>query len=299
MADRVKLAAIELDSTIQCRADIDIATVNEYVEAMRAGDDFPPIDVFGHEEKCWVGDGWHRVMAATTAGLTEISATLHPGGRLDALRFALGANASHGRRRTNADKRCAVTIALRELGDMSDRSIAEMCAVDHHTVAATRREMNPIGEIPQCSTRTTSDGRRYPAHRKTSAQLATMEGKVRLPAAERARQIQDLAETGHTSHQISTKLGLSREHVCRLAAQHEITLPDSATHRVPGLTVDWARFIGTTVDDVEGLASDLSMLPPGAIASIEPDQAKAWAASLRTNLRTLAILARQLEGVTQ
>ena len=33
----ILLSAIELDASIQCRADIDIATVNEYAEAMQAG----------------------------------------------------------------------------------------------------------------------------------------------------------------------------------------------------------------------------------------------------------------------
>lgn len=59
-----------------------------------------------------------------------------------------------------------MAIALREFGGMSDRVIAEMCAVSHKTVAAVRRALDPIGELPQCSTRTTSDERQYPATRK-------------------------------------------------------------------------------------------------------------------------------------
>lgn len=161
----MKVAAIELDASIQCRADIDIATVNEYAEAMRDGAEFPPVVLFGTESKCWIGDGWHRVMAAKSIGREDIAANLQPGGRMDALKAALSANAVHGRRRTNADKRCAVAIALREFGKMSDRTIAEMCAVSHTLVENMRRALSPsIGN--ECQSRTTSDGRQYPAYRK-------------------------------------------------------------------------------------------------------------------------------------
>lgn len=156
------LASIELDATIQCRADIDIATVNDYAEAMQAGDVFPPVDVFGTEKKCWIGDGWHRVMAARSAGLTEIAATLHGGGRIDALKHALAANAAHGRRRTNKDKEQAVAIALREWPKKTDSEIADLCAVSHPFVGAMRRRLNPsICNGYTSETRTRRDGTDY------------------------------------------------------------------------------------------------------------------------------------------
>ena len=165
----VSVSTIELDISIQCHADIDVATVNEYTEAMTDGATFPPVDLFGTDAKCWIGDGWHRVMAARSLGLAEIDANIHPGGRIDALKYALAANAAHGRRRTNADKRCAVAIALREFGKMSDRAVADMCAVSDPFVANMRRALNPgIANELQCSTRTTSDGRQYPARRESS-----------------------------------------------------------------------------------------------------------------------------------
>ena len=162
----IPLSAIELDASIQCRADIDIATVNEYAEAMQAGADFPPVVLFGFQDRAWIGDGWHRVMAARSAGLDNIVADLRAGSRVDALRFALGANAVHGRRRTNADKRCAVAIALREFGKMSDRAIADMCAVNDKTVASIRHTLYPAAENPHLSSRTGRDGKEYPAQRK-------------------------------------------------------------------------------------------------------------------------------------
>ena len=159
---RLTLSAVELDNSIQCRASIDTALVNEYAERMTEGDEFPPIEVFGSKAKCWIGDGWHRVMAALQISADKIDARLNSGGRAEALKHALGANALHGHRRSNADKRRCVEIALREFPKLSSRAVAKLCGVDHKTVEGMRPEA--IGEVPQ-STRTTSDGRQYPAKR--------------------------------------------------------------------------------------------------------------------------------------
>ena len=85
---------------------------------------------------------------------------MRPGGRIDALKFALGANAIHGQRRTNQDKRRCVEIALREFANLSSRAIAEMCGVSDPFV-------NQIRQVQTVSTsqRTGSDGKQYPATR--------------------------------------------------------------------------------------------------------------------------------------
>jgi len=123
-----------MDTSIQCRASIDTATVSEYAERMTEGDEFPPVVVYGTAQKCWIADGWHRIMAANQIGLLDIAATVIPGGRIDALKAALAANAAHGIRRTNQDKRRAVEIALREFPKLSDNSIAGLCGVKIHAV---------------------------------------------------------------------------------------------------------------------------------------------------------------------
>lgn len=171
----VLVSTVELDTSIQCRADIDITTVNEYAEAMADGAKFPPVVLFGTEDKSWIADGWHRVMAARSLGLAEIAADLRPGGRIDALKAALAANAAHGRRRTPQDKRCAVAIALREFGKMSDRAIADMCAVSDKTVASVRQAIYPTAEFPQFSTRLSRDGKERPAHPAPPARPSTHE----------------------------------------------------------------------------------------------------------------------------
>lgn len=161
-----KLSAIEMDHTIQCRASIDMATVNEYAERMLAKDEFPPVVLFGTRQKMWIGDGWHRIAAAQQVGSEDICADLRTGGRADALKFALGANAVHGHRRTNADKRRAVEIALREFPKLSSRAVAQLCGVSDKTVESVRDST--------CGTsapapRTGADGKTYPARRERTA----------------------------------------------------------------------------------------------------------------------------------
>ena len=81
---RLSLDAVQMDTSIQCRASIDVAVVNDYAERMQAGDAFPPIDVFGTKSKCWIGDGWHRVLAAKQNRAATIEAKVSTGGRAEA-----------------------------------------------------------------------------------------------------------------------------------------------------------------------------------------------------------------------
>jgi hypothetical protein len=62
----------------------------------------------------------------------------------------------------SAWRRC-VEIALAEFGGMSSRAVAQMCGVSHTTV---QRMMPEPLEQSSNATRTTSDGRQYPAQRR-------------------------------------------------------------------------------------------------------------------------------------
>ena len=138
-------------------------TVNSYAEAMTEGAEFPAVVLFGTKDKCWIGDGWHRVMAAEQIDAMDIPAELRAGGRVDALKHALGANAVHGQRRTNADKRRCVELAVAEFDGLSSRAIADLCGVSADFVCRVR----PMSSDDN-ATRTTSDGKQYPANRRTS-----------------------------------------------------------------------------------------------------------------------------------
>jgi hypothetical protein len=153
------LSNIERDTSIQCRASIDVATVDEYSERMGENDAFPQIVLFGTADKAWIGDGWHRIIAAEKIGFSDIPATLRPGVRMDALKYALGVNGEHGLRRSNADKRRCVEIALREFPGMSSRALSEMSGVSHVFVETVRGEVETVSS----PTRTGKDGVERPA----------------------------------------------------------------------------------------------------------------------------------------
>lgn len=70
----------------------------------------------------------------------------------------------------SADKRRAVEIALREFPKLSSRAIGKMCGVGHEMVEAARP---PALADSANATRTTADGRQYPARRSATTSEAT------------------------------------------------------------------------------------------------------------------------------
>lgn len=125
---------IVLDPEYQIRAELDPETVKEYAEAYASKAKFPPIDVFLIREQYVCADGWHRVAGARDAGIERLFCQVHKGGREECLKFALSANLTHGLRRTNADKRHAVEVALKTWPRLSNREIALTCGVSHELV---------------------------------------------------------------------------------------------------------------------------------------------------------------------
>ena len=91
-----------------------------------------------------VADGFHRTAGKEKIGNKKIPAQVHQGTRRDAILYAAGANAAHGQRRTNADKRRAVETLLRdkEWGNWSDREIARRCNVSDRFVNEVRATAN-------------------------------------------------------------------------------------------------------------------------------------------------------------
>ena len=142
----VALTAIVNDGGTQMRAGMDAATITEYSEALAEADawPFPPIVVFYDGEKYWLADGFHRVNAAHRIGkFSQIPADVRAGTRRDAVLHAAGANASHGLRRTDGDKRRAVEVLLRdeEWSKWSNYEIARRCAVHESYVRKVKRDL--------------------------------------------------------------------------------------------------------------------------------------------------------------
>ncbi len=155
------------DGDFMVRVAIDEETVAAYVAAMTEGAKFPPVDLFDLPSgDLVIADGWHRYKAAATVGFLELQANVHSGSREEALVFALKANQRHGLRRSNADKRRAVEVALGLTPAASSRAIADLCGVGNDLV----EEVRQVSESDTCPpTRVGRDGKQYPAKRLASA----------------------------------------------------------------------------------------------------------------------------------
>lgn len=138
---QLSLKSIRIDGGTQSRVELNNATVEEYAEAMHEGATFPPVVVFFDGATHWLADGFHRYFGADHAGLEEIAADVRQGTQADAQLFSFGVNADHGLRRTNADKRKAVTGALQHPVSCkwSDNQIAKHCGVSREYVLRVRQ----------------------------------------------------------------------------------------------------------------------------------------------------------------
>ena len=72
------------------------------------------------------------------------------------------ANALHGLKRSNADKRRCVEIALKEFGHLANEAIAEMIGIPARTIG----RIDSTSDIVRPDRRTGRDGKQYPAKRE-------------------------------------------------------------------------------------------------------------------------------------
>lgn len=150
---------------LQTRAATSSEYIDELAEQMTAGDVFPAIVLFTDGKESWLADGIHRLDAAIKAK-KKIGVDTRKGTRADAVEYACGANISHGLRRTNADKRRSVLLALSEFPSWSDLKIAETCGVSHPFVRSIRPQVVTVTTSPNQSggeKRVGRDGKQYPA----------------------------------------------------------------------------------------------------------------------------------------
>ena len=152
----LKIAVLRMDGATQPRAELDVGVIDEYAADLENGAAFPPVCVFLDGKDYWLADGFHRVKAYEKRGKRKIQAEVHQGSQRDVILFSVGANAEHGQRRTNADKRRAVQTLLEdeEWEKWSNREIAKRAGVSEFLV----RDMRPpgcdsIADAPRQATR--------------------------------------------------------------------------------------------------------------------------------------------------
>lgn len=137
---KVKIDAIRIDGGTQGRVVIDQSTVQDYVERMKDGAEFPRVFCVFDGTTYWLVDGFHRYHAFKILNLKEVEIDYKPGTLEEAQVLSFGVNAAHGKPRTNEDKRKVVEAALEHplTKIKSDREIGRICSVSHPFVASVR-----------------------------------------------------------------------------------------------------------------------------------------------------------------
>ena len=172
----VSLSVIRTDGGTQMRSSLDESVIRDYADQMAAGDVFPPVMLFQDEGAYWLADGFHRVAAAQQNDMSSIGATVQAGGLIDAIRYALSANATNGKQRSREDMRRAYEVA-----------------VQHDMVPPTDSEA--VSKLLRCSVRW--------------ARELTSNARAEETARRNAR-IEALAQEGHSQHEIASSVGMTQ-----------------------------------------------------------------------------------------
>jgi hypothetical protein len=91
--------------------------------------------------------------------------------RVDPYDYVIALNL-HRRHLTSEQKRELIAKILKAKPETSNRKIAKQTKADHKTVAAVRRDLESIGEIPQLEKSTGSDGKQRKSRAKKALELA-------------------------------------------------------------------------------------------------------------------------------
>lgn len=148
----IPLAKLSCDGT-QTRAALCEETINDYADLLRANPDAWPFDeplvVFFDGKVNWVSSGHHRIEACRRAGRDSAMCVQERGSKTDAIWYGMEANARHGKRLTNADKRFNVNMALDICPTLSQREIARRTHTTQQFVSRVISERNakspPLG----------------------------------------------------------------------------------------------------------------------------------------------------------
>jgi hypothetical protein len=135
---------IRLDGDTQPRVSFNQSICDEYGEQMKAGEKFPPIDVFFDGVDYWLTDGFYRIQAYVMALPGEaIECNVYKGTLQDAQWHSYSVNKTHGVRRSTADKVRAVKLALAHVAasGKSNVQIAEHCGVSESMVRKHRNSV--------------------------------------------------------------------------------------------------------------------------------------------------------------
>jgi hypothetical protein len=143
----IALDAIILDERCQPRAVLNAEAVQEYADLYRDDVKLPALEVCKIDGKLVLIDGFHRLAGARQADQGFVRVTIVEECDIgQALWLASAVNQGHGVRRTNADKRQAVTLALQsDVGqEQSLRTVAEHVGCSHEWVRKVKEDLSTV-----------------------------------------------------------------------------------------------------------------------------------------------------------
>lgn len=306
MLETVILDDIRTDGGTQPREYLNELVLSEYAESMTGGTVFPPVVIFFDGSHYWLADGFHRFFAAKKCGARDITADVRPGTRREARLYAVGANATHGLRRTNADKRRAALTLLQdeEWQRWSNREIARQCGVTHTFVAKLRREL--LDEPPPALADTPADRAESPhvmePRQPSAVDLPETEWSGSSNAffdAPASRQRDDLFDQLTPSEPISTMDRLALEH----RERHEDAdvlepepFAEPQTHIPPGPPAVPRATDDGTLPQREAMRTSGAKVTIEAMASSSQQAPEEWVTEMM--VYWLLDLAAQYEGMT-
>lgn len=152
----LNLGAVILDPRLQSRTETNEEVIEDYSDAIKRGDEFPPLLVYFDGTHYWLVDGYHRYHAHKKAGKAGVACEVVNGTITEAILKATSVNSKHGMRRTYADKRKAVMTLLDDFvwSDWSNIRIAEHCGVSPTFVSNLRNDSGKTSDTVKYKTPT-------------------------------------------------------------------------------------------------------------------------------------------------
>lgn len=134
------------------------------------------------------------------------------GTRTDAVKYAVGANSTHGLPRRNVDKRRAVQIAVKEFPGLTQTQYAEMCGVTQQFISKLKKESTIVVDAEYV---TRKNGSKYPINPAPRSpkepKPETLLSELQMPTAGTDEQDELCPKCGRVAfHKLSSIILLSK-----------------------------------------------------------------------------------------
>lgn len=162
MATRLAIKDIRIDGKTQQR-ELDETVVKEYMEAIKAGAEFPAMSVVTDGKDNWLWDGFHRLFAYRKLGKDYAEFEISKGTRRDAVWKSYNANLKHGFRRQPGTSKEIVRkiLADAEWSKISLSEIARHVGVSTSFVSREKEDMGKSATERDAKVTVTRKGRKY------------------------------------------------------------------------------------------------------------------------------------------